>query len=84
MYVVEPVGEDVQASIDALPAELLDAFAELRATLEVSPWTVGAPLVPSNPTGLRVATIGPESTGQVVYHVIDRDWLVPIVQVTFV
>lgn len=84
MYRVEPVGPDVEGSIAALPPVLLTDFAELRAALEVSPWTVGAPLVPANPTGLRVATIGPAGTGQVVYHVIERERLVPIVQVTFV
>lgn len=84
MYRVEPVGPDVEASISALPPALLTDFAELRAALEVSPWTVGTALVPTNPAGLRVATIGPAGTGQVVYHVIDRDRLVPIVQVTFV
>ena len=84
MYRVEPVGPDVEASIAALPPALLTDFAELRAALEVSPSTVGTPLVPSNPTGMRVATIGPAGTGQVVYHVIERERLVPIVQVTFV
>ena len=84
MYRVEPVGPDVEAAIAVLPRELLIDFAELRAALEVSPWTVGTALVPANPSGLRVATIGPAGTGQVVYHVIDRERLVPIVQVTFV
>lgn len=84
MYRVEPVGPDIEASIAALPRELLTDFAELRATLELSPWTVGTPLVPTNPDGLRVVTIGSAGTGQVVYHVIERERLVPIVQVTFV
>jgi hypothetical protein len=83
VYVVEQVGEDVAAAIEALPPELLAPFAELRAALEVAPWTVGNPLVPSNPTGLRVATIGSDGTGQVVFHILERDRLVPIVQVTF-
>lgn len=84
VYVVEPVGEDVQASIEALPPELLVAFAELRATLEISPWTVGTPLVPSNPTGLRISTIGTDGLGQIVFHVIERDRIVPVVEVPFV
>lgn len=83
MYVVEPVGEDVAAAIDALPLDLLSDFAELRAALELSPWTVGVPLAPSNPTGLRVATIGAAGTGQVVFHVMERERAVPIVQMTF-
>jgi hypothetical protein len=64
MYTVEPVGDDIDASIAALPPELLEDFAELRAALDVSPWTVGRPLVPTNPEGLRVATIGAAGTGQ--------------------
>jgi hypothetical protein len=83
VYVVEPVGEDIHASINALPPTLATDFLELRAALEVSPWTVGSPLVPANPTGLRIATIGPEGTGQVVFHVLERERRVPIVQVTF-
>lgn len=83
MYVVETVGDDIDTSIAALPPELLDGFAELRAALEVSPWTVGRPLVPSNPAGLRVATIGQDGLGQVVFHVLERDRVVPIVQVGF-
>lgn len=82
MYVVETVGDDIDASIAALPAELLDDFAELRAALEVSPWTVGRPLVPTNPGGLRLAMIGPAGTGQVVFHVLERERIVPIVQVS--
>jgi hypothetical protein len=84
VYVVETVGGDIDDSIAALPPDLQPGFAELRAALEVSPWTVGTPLVPSNPTGLRVATIGASSTGTVVYHVLERDRRVAIVQVSFI
>ena len=84
MYRVEPVGPDIESSIAALPTELIVPYAELVAALELSPSTVGDPLVPSNPGGLRVATIGPAGTGQVVFHVMERDRLVPIVQVAFV
>ena len=73
MYRVVPVGDDIAAAIDALPTELLDAFAELRVALEVSPWTVGTPYVPSNPTGSRSATFGPGGRGLVVYAVEDSD-----------
>jgi hypothetical protein len=31
--------------------------------------------VPTNPDGLRVVTIGSAGTGQVVYHVIERERL---------
>jgi hypothetical protein len=71
VYRIEPVGPDVEASVEALVPALLADFAEPRAALEVSPWTVGTPLVPANPTG-------------VVYHVIERERLVTNVQVTFV
>lgn len=83
MYVVETVGDDIDASIAALPPELLGPFAELRTALEVSPRTVGRPLAPTNPDDLRVATIGPISTCQVVFHVLECDRIVPIVQVSF-
>lgn len=83
MYTVETVGDDIDASIAALPPELLDTFAELRTALELSPWTVGRPLVPANPDGLRLATIGPTGTCQIVFHILERDRVVPIVQVCF-
>ena len=44
----------------------------------------GHATVPSNPTGLRVATIGASSTGTVVDHVLERDRRVAIVQVSFI
>jgi hypothetical protein len=83
VYRVESVGEDITASIDVLPADLLPGFAEVRAALEVSPWTVGSPLVAANPTGLRLVTFGPDGSGQAVVQILDRDRLVLIVQVTF-
>lgn len=82
MYRVEPVGDDVQASIDALPAELLTEFAELRVALEVSPTTVGQPYKLSNPGGgLRSVTFGPGGCVTVVFGVIDYLRLVSIVMV---
>ena len=84
MYVVETVGGDIDDSIAALTPDLQAAFAELRAALEVPPWTVGTPLVPSNPTGLRVATIGANSAGMVVHHVLERDPVGAILQVSFI
>ena len=44
MSQVETVGEDIDAAIDALPAELLAAFAELRVALELKPWQLGPAL----------------------------------------
>ena len=82
MYRVEPAGEDVSAAIDALPSELLPAFAEIRAALEVSPWTVGWPYVADNPTGMRIADFGGAAPATVFYGVIERDRLVALIQVT--
>lgn len=76
MYRVEPVGEDVTAAIDALPRELQPDFEELRAALEATPRSVGAPYVPSNPTGMRIATFGVQGRGMLLYGVIDRDHVV--------
>jgi hypothetical protein len=83
VYGVEPVGEDIHASSNALPPTLATDFLELRAALEVSPWTVGTPLVPANPTGLRIATIGPEGDGPGRLPRAGRERRVPIVQVAF-
>ena len=73
MYRVVPVGEDISAVIDALPTNFLADFAELRAALEVAPWSVGEPYHPANPTGSRAATFGPDERGLVVYAVEDSD-----------
>ncbi|MEJ2869079.1 hypothetical protein WCD74_14995 [Actinomycetospora sp. OC33-EN08] len=63
-----------------LPRELLASLAELRVALEVAPWSVGAPLVPTNPAGLRRVAFGDRGRAQVVYGVIDRDRLVSLLQ----
>jgi hypothetical protein len=81
VYRVEPVGEDVTAAIDALPADLLADFAEVRAALEVSPWTVGWPYAADNPAGMRIAEFGRSGTATVVFGVIERERLVTVLQV---
>jgi hypothetical protein len=43
-----------------LPSQLLAAYLELPATLEVAPDTVGAPLVAANPGGMRTEAVGPD------------------------
>jgi hypothetical protein len=44
---------------------------------------VDTPLVPANPDAVRrVATIGPPGASRVAYHIIERERLLPIVQVT--
>lgn len=82
MYRVQTVGEDIDEAVEALPAEFLTAFAELRATLEVAPWTVGRPYVAANPGGSRTASFGPQDRGLVLYVVQERDRVVAIWQVT--
>lgn len=65
------VVDDAQSrsQIDALPAEVLVGFAELRAALEVAPWS-GDPLNVANPDGpVRTLTFGPERQGLVTYLV---------------
>lgn len=81
MYRVETGGEDIDASIEALPPEFLPAFAELRAALEVAPWTVGRPYVATNPAGSRTASFGPQERGMLLYVVQEHDRVVAIWQV---
>lgn len=50
----------VADAVAALPQHLLAPYLELRATLEVAPDSVGAPLVASNPIGMRTEAIGPD------------------------
>jgi hypothetical protein len=82
MYRVETVGEDIDASIEALPPEFLEAFAELRVALEVSPRSVGRPYVATNPGGSRTASFGPQDRGLVLYVVQEHERVVAIWQVT--
>lgn len=84
MYRVETVGDDIDASIEALPEDFLASFAELRVALEVSPWSVGRPYVASNPNGSRTASFGPGDRGMVLYVVQEHEQVVAIWQVTVV
>ena len=67
-------------AIASLPAELLPRLAELRVALELAPLSVGEPLAPANPRGLRVVAFGECGRAQLVYNVIDRDELVSLLQ----
>ncbi|MDQ2708595.1 MAG: hypothetical protein M3Z25_13570, partial [Actinomycetota bacterium] len=63
MFTVETDGP-AQQQVDALPAEALAAYAELRVVLETAPWS-GRPYHRDNPHGaLRTHTFG--THGQVV------------------
>lgn len=60
----------VQHQVDALPAEALAAFAELRTLLEVQPWS-GEPLNKANPTGVLTLPFGPYGEGLIYYLVLE-------------
>jgi hypothetical protein len=82
VYTVETDGQ-AQQQVDALPAEALTAYAELRVMLETSPWS-GAPYRRENPTGgLRMQTFG-AGRGLVVYLILDDQRRVDILQVHWV
>jgi hypothetical protein len=67
VYTVETDGQAQQQG-NALPAEALTAYAELRVLLETSPWS-GAPFRRDNPGGnLPVHTFG---RGLGVYLILD-------------
>ena len=82
MYTVETDGQ-AQQQVDALPAEALTAYAELRVLLETSPWS-GAPFRRDNPGGnLRVHTFG-AGRGLAVYLILDDQRRVDVLQVQWV
>ncbi|GAA4794030.1 hypothetical protein GCM10023200_32420 [Actinomycetospora chlora] len=47
MYVVD--ADDVAHDVDRLPPRAARAFAEFRAAVELSPWTVAPSINPDNP-----------------------------------
>ena len=82
MYTVETDAQ-AQQQVDALPAEALAAYAELRVLLETSPWS-GAPYNRDKPGGpLRVHTFG-AGRGLVVYLILDDQRRVDVLQVQWV
>lgn len=83
MYSVEPVGPEVTATIDALPEDLVGPFAELRAALEVAPWSVGQPYVPSTPHGSRTVSFGAHGQGFALFMVSEQERRVTLIQLTF-
>ncbi|WP_246633184.1 hypothetical protein [Pseudonocardia nigra] len=71
-----------QPQIDALPPEALAPFAEVRATLEVAPWTAGDSLNDNNPDGaVRTLVFGPDRQGMVTYLVLDEQRRVDLLDV---
>ena len=83
MYSVEPVGSEVTATIDALPEDLVGPFVELRAALEVAPWSVGQPYVPSTPHGSRTVSFGAAGRGFVLFMVSEHERRVTLIQLVF-
>jgi hypothetical protein len=68
LYTVETDGQ-VQHQVDALPAEALTAYAELRVVLETVPWS-GRPYHRDNPQGaVRARAFG--THGLVVYLILE-------------
>ncbi len=68
MYRIVPDQATMQ-QVAALPAEALDAYAELLAVLELSPWN-GPPHHGDNPEGaVRHWTFG--RAGEVVYLILE-------------
>lgn len=72
--------ERVQAQLDALPAEALNAYLELRSTLEAVPHN-GRPLNPAKPGGVLTFVFGTHGEGLVYYLVLDFDDRVEILDV---
>lgn len=61
--------EQAKPHVDALPAEALAAYAELRVALETAPWS-GRPYHRDNPEGaVRVRSFA--TYGQVVYLILE-------------
>ncbi|GIH73525.1 hypothetical protein [Sphaerimonospora thailandensis] len=78
MYTVDfdPIA---QQQADALPTEAINPFLELRATLEIDPWS-GEPLNPDNPKA-NILTQAFGGLGLIVYLVLDEHRLVHILRI---
>lgn len=74
--------EPAQQQVDALPADALTAYSELRVTLETAPWN-GQPYHRDSPQGaLRIQTFG--GRGQAVYLILDDQRRVDVLLVQWV
>ena len=80
MYRVE-TDEHAQRQVDALPADALAAYAELRAMLELSPWG-GEPINDRNPDGpVRTLAFGGHHQGMVTYLILEEQRRVDVLSV---
>jgi hypothetical protein len=62
---------DAQEQVAALPAETLDAYADVLGVLELAPWS-GRPQHEANPEGaVRRWMFGPSGAGQVIYLILE-------------
>jgi hypothetical protein len=76
--------DETQQQLDALPAQALAPFAELRTTLEVAPWN-GAHSTGSSPTAPYVPTpFGPHSEGMTTYLILGDQRRVDLVNILWV
>ncbi len=81
MYTVETDGQ-AKHQVDALPAEALAAYAELRVVLETAPWS-GRPYHRDNPQGaVRARSFG--THGMVVYLILEDQRRVDVLLVQWV
>jgi hypothetical protein len=73
--------DQVDDQISHLPRDALPAFAEMRAVLEVAPWS-GESLTDANPNApVRSWTFGPDGRGVIYYLIQERDRLVDLLDV---
>jgi hypothetical protein len=71
--------EQAKPQVDALPAEALNAYAELRVVLETAPWS-GRPYHRGNPDGaMRMRSFA--TYGQVVYLILESQRRVDVLMV---
>jgi hypothetical protein len=81
LYTVETDGR-AKDQVDALPAEALAAYAELRVVLETAPWS-GRPYHRDNPQGaVRARSFG--THGMVVYLILEDQRRVDVLLVQWV
>ena len=73
--------DQVDDQIAHLPRAAVAAFAEVRAVLEVAPWS-GESINDANPSApVRSWTFGPDGRGVIYYLIQERDRLVDLLDV---
>jgi hypothetical protein len=75
--------ELVEAQLAELPESLAGPYREVRAMLEVAPWS-GDSLKPSNPSAnVYSVAFGPDGTGSVFYLIQEDVRLVKVLEVVW-